>query len=147
MMGYTLEVISGRETKREKVVMPQKCNIKTDKGAYTSRMPYKTPVGVDIRQTNFQDDDVRFLESLVEHFLEQYTQKGDIVFDPFAGFGTTLFVAERLGRAPYGVEIDQDRVSFARGKLANTENIFHADVRSLSEIDLPEIDFSITSPP
>ena len=58
----------------------------------------------------FQDDDVRYSESLVEHFLEQYTQKGDVVFDPFAGFGTTLFVAERMGRVPYGVEIDQDRV-------------------------------------
>ena len=36
----------------------------------------------------FQDDDVRYAESLVEYFLEQYTQKGDVVFDPFAGYGT-----------------------------------------------------------
>jgi DNA modification methylase len=106
----------------------------------TNTKPYSLPA-------DFQDDDVRFPESLVEHFLEQYTQKGDIVFDPFAGFGTTLFVAERMGRVPYGVEINQDRVNFVRSKLANTENIIHADVRSLSEIDLPEIDFSITSPP
>jgi len=95
----------------------------------------------------FQADDVRFPESLVEHFLEQYTHRGDIVFDPFAGFGTTLFVAERMGRVPYGVEIDQDRVNFVRSKLANTENIIHGDVRLLTGIELPEIDFSITSPP
>ena len=95
----------------------------------------------------FQAEDVRFPESLVEHFLEQYTQRGDIVFDPFAGFGTTLFVAERMGRVPYGVEIDQDRVNFVRSKLANTENIIHGDVRLLTGIELPEIDFSITSPP
>ncbi len=106
----------------------------------TNSKPYSLPA-------NFRDDDVRFPESLVEHFLEQYTQKGDNVFDPFAGFGTTLFVAERMGRVPYGVEIDQDRVNFVRSKLVNTENIIHADARSLSEIDLPEIDFSITSPP
>jgi len=83
----------------------------------------------------FQDDDVRFPESLVEHFLEQYTHKGDVVFDPFAGFGTTLFVA------------DQDRVNFIRSKLANTENIIHGDARQLTDIELPKIDFSITSPP
>ena len=29
----------------------------------------------------FQDDDVRYAESLVEHFLEQYTQKGDVVLN------------------------------------------------------------------
>jgi len=95
----------------------------------------------------FQDDDVRFPESLVEYFLEQYTQQGDFVFDPFAGFGTTLFVAERMGRVPYGVEIDQVRVSFIKSKLANPENIIHGDVRQLTDIELPKIDFSITSPP
>lgn len=95
----------------------------------------------------FQQDDVRFPESLVEYFLEQCTEAGDVVFDPFAGFGTTLFVAERMGRVPYGVEIDQDRVNFVRSKLANQAHIIHGDARSLTKLDLPPIDFSITSPP
>jgi len=95
----------------------------------------------------FQDDDVRYPESLVEHFLEQYTQKGDVVFDPFAGYGTTLFTAERMGRVPFGVERDQDRVNFARSKLSNPENIIQGDSRLLANMSLPEIDFSITSPP
>jgi DNA modification methylase len=95
----------------------------------------------------FQDDDVRYAESLVEHFLEQYTQKGDVVFDPFAGFGTTLFVAERMGRVSYGVEINQDRLNFARSRLANPEHLIHGDARFLANLDLPEIDFSMTSPP
>ena len=41
----------------------------------------------------FQNDDVRFSEQLVEYFLEHFTQMGDVVFDPFASFGTTLLVA------------------------------------------------------
>lgn len=94
-----------------------------------------------------QDDDVRFPEILVEHFLEQYTQKGDVILDPFAGYGSTLFAAERMGRVPFGVEIDQDLVNFVRSKLSNPENIIHGDSRLLANIDLPEIDFSITSPP
>ena len=95
----------------------------------------------------FQQDDVRYPESLVEHFLEQFTQKGDVVFDPFAGFATTLLVAERMGRVPYGVEINQDRLDFARTRLANPEHLIQADSRFLSSLDLPEIDFSMTSPP
>jgi DNA modification methylase len=95
----------------------------------------------------FQDDDVRYSESLVETFLEQYTRQGDVVFDPFAGFGTTLFVAERMGRVSYGVEINQDRVDFVRSKLAYPENLIQGDARLLANIDLPEIDFSMTSPP
>jgi DNA modification methylase len=95
----------------------------------------------------FQHDDVRYSESLVETFLEQYTQQGDVVFDPFAGFGTTLFVAERMGRVSYGVEINQDRVNYARSKLANPKNLIQGDARLLENIDLPEIDFSMTSPP
>ena len=95
----------------------------------------------------FQSDDVRSSESLVKYFLKECTQKGDIVFDPFAGYGTTLHVAERMGRIPYGVEIDQEKVKFVRTKLDNKENIIHGDSRNLDNIDLPKIDFSFTSPP
>jgi DNA modification methylase len=95
----------------------------------------------------FQGDDVRYSESLVEHFLNEYTQKGDVVFDPFAGYGTTLSVAEQMQRISYGVEIDQERVKFARSKLANPKNVIHGDSRNLANMDLPEINFSITSPP
>ena len=95
----------------------------------------------------FQDDDVRYPESLVEYFLEEFTHAGDVILDPFAGFGTTLLVGERMGRVPFGVEIDQDKVNFVRSKLSNSENIIHGDSRLLENIDIPAIDFSITSPP
>ena len=95
----------------------------------------------------FQDDDVRFPESLVEYFLREYTQVGDIVLDPFAGYGSTLIVAERLDRVPFGVELNAARVNHARTKLARPERLVHGDARSLASIDLPTIDFSITSPP
>ena len=95
----------------------------------------------------FQDDDVRYPESLVEYFLEQFTHAGDVVFDPFAGYGTTLLVAERMGRVPFGVEIDQERVNFVKSKLSHSESIVQGDSRLLAKIDLPKIDFSITSPP
>jgi DNA modification methylase len=95
----------------------------------------------------FQQDDVRYPEGLVRHFLQEFTREGDLVFDPFAGYGTTLVVAERLGRIPYGIELNEAKVHYARSRLARPENLIHADARALAALDLPVFDFAITSPP
>jgi DNA modification methylase len=95
----------------------------------------------------FQEDDVRYPESLVEHFLREYTQAGDTILDPFAGYGTTLVVAERMGRIPFGIEIGAEKVEYGRSKLARAENLRQGDARFLAELALPAIDFSMTSPP
>lgn len=42
---------------------------------------------------------------------------GDIVFDPFAGSGTTLVAAKQLGRKYIGVEISPKYVEICRGRL------------------------------
>ncbi|MEQ7128472.1 DNA methyltransferase [Actinopolymorpha sp. B11F2] len=88
-----------------------------------------------------------FTPELVEAFLDEYTKPGDVVFDPFAGFGTTLVVAERMGRRPLGIEIMAERVEVVRAKLEDPSAILCADTRNLDRLDLPPIDFSITSPP
>ena len=95
----------------------------------------------------FQGDDVRFPESLVEHFLNEFTKQGDIVLDPFAGYGTTLLAAEGGGRAGYGVEFDERRVRHVRGLLQHPERLVHGDARRLAEYDFPPVDLCFTSPP
>jgi tRNA G10 N-methylase Trm11 len=94
-----------------------------------------------------QPEEVRYSESLVECFLQEYTRPGDTVLDPFAGFGTTLRVAERLGRRAFGVELTEEKVLYARSQLAHPEHLIHGDTRHLADLDLPPIDFSMTSPP
>ena len=95
----------------------------------------------------FDADDVRFAPALVEALLTEYTRPGDRVFDPFAGFGTTLRVAEAMGRRPLGLELDAARAAFIAGQLRDPTAIRHADARRLSDLDLPPVDFSLTSPP
>jgi DNA modification methylase len=95
----------------------------------------------------YQEDDFRFSDSLVEFFLNEFTVEGDVVFDPFAGFGTTLIVAEEMRRVPYGIEYDAEQVQFIQSHLINPERIIHGDSRQLSSYELPPIDFSLTSPP
>jgi DNA modification methylase len=57
------------------------------------------------------------------------TQPGDLVFDPFVGSGTTLAVAQRLGRTATGCEIDPKYVLMAQQRLAQ-----HATFNQLFEI-------------
>ena len=42
---------------------------------------------------------------------------GDVVFDPFAGTGTTLVVAEQLGRKSIGLEIDPENAKCIEKRL------------------------------
>lgn len=95
----------------------------------------------------FRAGDVRYPESLVELFLREFTQEGDTVLDPFAGFGTTLLVAEAMARIPFGIEVDPVRCSYARSRLKNGGRLLHGDARQLATYNLPAIDFSMTSPP
>ncbi len=46
------------------------------------------------------------------------TNPGDTVLDPFAGSGTTLVVAEQLGRSVIGIELDSHNVSLIQDRLA-----------------------------
>ena len=96
--------------------------------------------------TEFHDDDDRSPESTVEYFIHHFTKPGDTVFDPFAGFGTTLVIAEEMDRVPFGIEVDEKRVEYIRSQLVLKDNIIHGDNRRLDEFDLPLIDFVYTSP-
>jgi tRNA G10 N-methylase Trm11 len=91
--------------------------------------------------------DVCFSPDLVSVFIEAYTAAGDLVFDPFAGFGTTIRTAEEMGRRALGFEIDEERVAFARRALREPTRMQHVDVRHADWSRLPEFRLSISSPP
>ena len=46
------------------------------------------------------------------------TNPDDVVLDPFAGSGTTLVVAEQLGRKSIGIELDSHNVTLIENRLA-----------------------------
>ena len=57
------------------------------------------------------------------------------VLDPFAGSGTTLAVAKRLGRASVGIEMNPMYVSLIQQRVAEaiTESVHHPSQRRLVE--------------
>jgi tRNA G10 N-methylase Trm11 len=96
----------------------------------------------------FTGPDVRFPPVLPRQFIEEWTRPGDVVFDPFAGFGTTLRAAEEMGRIAWGIEWDARRHAYAASGLRDPSGLLHGDSRQLSRYPLPDnITLSFTSPP
>lgn len=85
-------------------------------------------------------------EKLAEHFIRELSVPGDLVLDPFAGAGTTIAVARRLGRRGIGVEIVPDLVAEIRARLGE-DAVVAGDSRNLAALDLPTADLVVTSPP
>jgi DNA modification methylase len=56
-----------------------------------------------------------FPESLPEWFIRLFTREGDCVLDPFMGSGTTITVAERMGRDAVGIETLREYYDVAAG--------------------------------
>lgn len=54
----------------------------------------------------------------MKKLIQYYTDFGDVVLDPFAGSGTTLVAAKRLGRRFIGGDLELKYVDVARRRLA-----------------------------
>jgi len=60
-------------------------------------------------------------EALLERIIKAGTDAGDLVADFFCGSGTTLAVAERLGRRWLGCDINPEAADLARRRLSNSQ--------------------------
>ena len=98
------------------------------------------------------DEDVHFTTTLARTLIEELTEPGDVVLDPFAGFGTTLAVAAELGRTAVGVELLPERVAAIRDRVPGAV-VVEGDARGLralgAELGLPagSVALALTSPP
>ncbi|MFA7543850.1 MAG: site-specific DNA-methyltransferase [Candidatus Cloacimonadaceae bacterium] len=55
-----------------------------------------------------------FPRELPEWFIKLFTQEQDLVLDPFAGSGTTLFAAESLNRSAIGIDLMPEYVDMIK---------------------------------
>lgn len=92
-------------------------------------------------------DEVRSPDALVAHFLKEFTEPGDKVIDIFAGYGTTLKVAERLNRVPFGLEYESDLVSYIRDQIETPDHVRQGSVLDLEPSWFPTCEYCFTSPP
>lgn len=76
-----------------------------------------------------------FAPQIPKFFIKKYSNKGDIVLDPFCGRGTTVFEANQLDRIGIGIDISPLALQIANAKLRKV---------TVEEVEerLNQIDFS-----
>lgn len=92
-------------------------------------------------------DDVHFPDELAASVIGAYSNVGDLVLDPFAGFGTTAVVAVRLGRRAIAVELLPERAAIIRQRLGDSGRVVVGDARDLVSLVREPVDLCLTSPP
>ena len=99
---------------------------------------YASPVWMDIRQSNTlngkstrEEQDERHICPLqldvIARGINLWTNENDIVLDPFAGIGSTNYVALKMGRRTIGVELKENYYKLA------TENADKANLDYIIE--------------
>jgi len=99
--------------------------------------------------------------ALPERLIQCFTTEDDkLILDPFAGVGTTMLAAKKLGRIGIGVELSEEYTSVALNRL-NPKHLFseiddipspstvHCDnsLNLLKYVEPNSVDFGVTSPP
>ncbi len=59
-------------------------------------------------------------EALLERIIKASSNEGDLVMDPFCGCGTTIAVAERLGRKWIGIDITHLAITLMKKRLEDS---------------------------
>jgi len=106
----------------------------------------------------------KYPETLVQDFIELFTEPGDNVFDPMVGTGSTVIAAIRSGRNGYGIDLIREFVDIAEQRIAaecrpmlfeeyqpTTEGlVVVGDATHLDDVvrlSGTKFDYAITSPP
>jgi adenine-specific DNA-methyltransferase len=75
-------------------------------------------------------------EALLERIIKASSNEGDLVLDCFCGSGTTLAVAEKLGRRWIGVDLGRYAVHTTRKRLIQVQRDLHAEGKPYRSFDV-----------
>jgi SAM-dependent methyltransferase len=92
-------------------------------------------------------DDIHFTEALAASIIGHASRPGELVLDPFAGYGTTVTAAERMGRRAIGIELVPEHLAIARRRTSGRARLILGDAREVSRLVDEPVDLVLTSPP
>ncbi|MBP3955585.1 site-specific DNA-methyltransferase [Gemmata sp. G18] len=98
------------------VLRPQESDVHFQSGADTWHVP--RVCGTFTERTGHP---CQMPEAVLERIVRVASEPGDLVLDPFAGSGTTLAVAKKLGRDYLGVELSEQYADGVRKRLQMIE--------------------------
>lgn len=115
------------------------------------------------RRKNVLRHPAKFPETLAQEFIEFFTSRGQVVFDPMAGTGSTLVAALRAGRHSWGIELNPTYAAIACQVIAEERQALGKAAQGLQaelitgdaaqaasllvEQQAPLFDYVLTSPP
>ena len=88
---------------------------------------YPTGYNHTTKEMYLFDHPAMFPEKLAARCIRTWSKVGDVVLDPFAGSGTTLAMAKRLGRKPLGIEVSAEYVKLIERRLADVGHDLFGD--------------------
>lgn len=81
-------------------------------------------------ECNNKNHSATFPESLPEWFIKLFTREQDIVLDPFMGSGTTIIVANKLGRNAIGIDLQKEYYNLVKNHtIKNQLSLFEPKVK------------------
>jgi len=101
----------------------------------------------------------KFPETLARQFVEFFTHAGGIVLDPMVGTGSTLLACLRSRRHSIGIELNpvyaaiarqavaEERVALGEAAAPWVAEVIEGDAAQIAQLQLPPIDYVLTSPP
>ena len=92
-------------------------------GARTNIWRIKNSGGFGQKDNNAYKHPATMPMELAKGHIETWSNKGDIVYDPFSGSGTTLKIADELGRNWIGSEISKEYCSIIEERLDEIQRI------------------------
>lgn len=90
----------------------------------------------------------KFIPQIVSRLVEKYTDKGDLIVDPFGGCGTTLVESKVMGRLSVGVDINPVAVLITKAKITpiNPKKIGKEVVALKAKLDVYSKNTKVTAP-
>ncbi|QIL03217.1 site-specific DNA-methyltransferase [Sphingomonas sinipercae] len=90
-----------------------------------------------------------FLIGDVQRLISLFTKRGMKVLDPFAGSGSALVAARKLGRSAVGVDLNPDYGGLAEARLGGFGEDCKYLVGDAAEVvqSIDPVDYIVTSPP
>ena len=122
-----VKLVTKRSSKRNKKKASEKTYLQKEHEKYLKAQILPkgnnwdfTGLKITERQYNvhsFHHYTAKFIPQIPQNIIKTYSKRGDIIFDPFLGSGTTIVEGKLLGHQSYGIEINPLSVKIAESKV------------------------------
>ena len=80
-----------------------------------------------------------FVPQIPNQLIRRFTKKGETVFEPFMGSGTTLFECEKLDRRYIGFDVNPKIVEYVARKMLDSLHLNKSFIKECNSADYDSV--------